>query len=178
MKKLILSLSLLFVAVGFQAQEIQWLTMDEALEAQQKQPKKIVMDVYTSWCGPCKMMDKNTFSNKNVAQYINEHFYPVKFNAEGEEIVHFQDYTFTNPKYVESKKGRNARHQFTTAMQIQGYPSLVFFDESGNILTPLPGYVTPRQIEVYLKMFAQDDFKDITSAEEWKDYERQFENKF
>ena len=38
----------------FQAQEIKWMTMNEALAAQKKVPKKIFMDVYTTWCGPCK----------------------------------------------------------------------------------------------------------------------------
>ena len=41
------------------------------------------MDIYTDWCGPCKLMDKNTFQNPDVAQYLNNNFYAVKFNAEG-----------------------------------------------------------------------------------------------
>ena len=41
------------------------------------------MDMYTVWCGPCKMLDKNTFHNKDVADYINKYYYAVKFNAEG-----------------------------------------------------------------------------------------------
>ncbi|MGB2404834.1 MAG: thioredoxin family protein, partial [Flavobacteriaceae bacterium] len=71
---------ILFVFLGFglQAQEINWLTLPEALEAQKAEPKKIFMDVYTIWCGPCKLLDRNTFSNKDVIRYINTHFYAVK----------------------------------------------------------------------------------------------------
>ena len=39
------------------------MTLDEARAAQKKEPKKIFMDVYTDWCGPCKLLDKNTFQN-------------------------------------------------------------------------------------------------------------------
>lgn len=49
MKKLFL-LFLALIAIGVQAQEIKWMTIDEALEAQKKKPKKIVVDFYTDWC--------------------------------------------------------------------------------------------------------------------------------
>jgi thiol:disulfide interchange protein len=42
------------------AQEIKWVSLEKAVELQKKQPKKIIMDMYTAWCGPCKMLDKNT----------------------------------------------------------------------------------------------------------------------
>ena len=65
------------------------MTLDEARAAQKKEPKKIFMDVYTNWCGPCKLLDKNTFQNPDVSRYISEHFYAVKFNAEGTEEIAF-----------------------------------------------------------------------------------------
>ena len=84
MKKITLSL-ILVIAMTFSAiaQQINWVTLEEAVALQKKEPKKIMMDVYTNWCGPCKMFDKNTFQNKDVADYVNEHYYAVKFNAEG-----------------------------------------------------------------------------------------------
>ena len=69
------------------AQSIQWMTLAEAIEAQKENPKKIIIDVYTDWCGPCKLMDKNTFQNRDVAAYISKHYYAVKFNAEGNESI-------------------------------------------------------------------------------------------
>ena len=76
---------LFFVNITF-SQEVNWISMDKAQELQ-KVPKNIMMDVYTDWCGPCKLMDKNTFQNPDVANFLNENFYAVKFNAE--EIPHF-----------------------------------------------------------------------------------------
>ena len=57
MKKYLVGLIVLF-GIVVQAQEIQWMTLAEALEAQKTVPKKIFMDVYTKWCGPCKLLDK------------------------------------------------------------------------------------------------------------------------
>ena len=56
-------------------------------------PKKIFIDAYTVWCAPCKMLDKNTFANKDVANYINKNYYAVKFNAEGNETIKFDGKT-------------------------------------------------------------------------------------
>jgi len=60
---------------------INWMSLEEAVEAQAKQPKKIMMDVFTQWCGPCKMMMANTFTSEDVIAYINKHYYAVKFDA-------------------------------------------------------------------------------------------------
>ena len=107
--------------------------MNEALEAQKEVPKKILMDVYTSWCGPCKLLDKNTFGNKDVIKYVNKNYYPVKFNAEGTESVTYQDFTYTNPNYQEGRKGRNSQHLLAHALKITGYPTIVFFKENGDL---------------------------------------------
>ena len=66
------------------------MTMDEALAAQKIKAQKIIVDVYTSWCGPCKLLDKNTFGNAEISSFINQNYYPVKFNAEGREGGEFQ----------------------------------------------------------------------------------------
>ena len=88
---LILILSLVCISIDAKAQEINWLTLDEALALQKKSPRKIMMDVYTNWCGPCKMLDKNTFKNKDVIDYVNKYYYAVKFNGEGNEVVTLSD---------------------------------------------------------------------------------------
>ena len=178
MKKITTIFILLFSVTLVQAQEVKWMSMNEALKAQKKHPKKILMDAYTPWCGPCKMMEKNTFSNENVAEFINENYYAVKFNAEGTEEVTYQDEKFGNPYYDANKSGRNSQHEFAAALNITGYPSMIFFDEEGQVIAPLVGYRTPSQLEIFLKMFANDDYKELTTQEAWDKYQQNFKGSF
>ncbi|WP_300440342.1 thioredoxin fold domain-containing protein [Christiangramia sp.] len=178
MKKIFLFILFAFSISAIQAQEIKWMSMNEALKAQKENPKKIFVDAYTTWCGPCKLLDKNTFGNKDVAEYINKHYYAVKFNAEGNEIINFKDKVFKNPNYDPERKGRNAVHQFALAMGVNAYPTMVFFDETGAFLSPVKGYLTPEKLEIFLKVFATDDYKKVKSDEEWKKYQEEFEGTF
>jgi len=171
-------LFLLLSPIVFHAQEINWMTMDEALAAQKKNPKKIFMDVYTSWCGPCKLLDKNTFTNKDVINYLNKNYYSVKFNAEGNEQINYKGRLFQNPGYQPNRKGRNATHEFTRALKVTGYPSLAYFDEQGNFIQAVAGYRTPQQLEIFLKMMATDDYKKLTTSEAWNEYQKNFKGTF
>jgi len=179
MKKFIL---LFFVlSVGSQtliAQKIQWMSFAEALEAQKKEPKKIFMDVYTDWCGPCKLLDKNTFQNPDVSRYISTHYYAVKFNAEGQEQIDFFDQTFINPNFDPNRKGRNATHQFTRFLGVKGYPTVVFFSEQGDPIMPVVGYQKPQQLELYLKMIKQGDYQVFSKPEDFENYRKAFRPKF
>lgn len=124
------------------------------------------------------MLDKNTFSNKNVIKYINDNYYAVKFNAEGNETVEYQDFTYTNPNYVPGRKGRNSQHLFAHALKVRAYPSLVFFEEDGTLIQAVAGYKTPQQLEIFLTMIATDDYKKLTTKELWEDYRDSFKNTF
>lgn len=177
MKKIVLVLFSLISAI-VSAQEIQWMSMQQALEAQKENPKKIFMDVYTNWCGPCKLLDKKTFHNSDVVSYVNEHFYAVKFNAEGNETFVYQGHTFSNPGYKEGARGRNSRHIFANSLRVSGYPSMVFFDEKSNIIFPITGYHTPKDLEVYLKVVGSDDYKTITSQNQFIKYQKAFKGTF
>ncbi|MFD1163654.1 MULTISPECIES: thioredoxin family protein [Hwangdonia] len=175
---LILLLAVLTSASGF-AQKINWVTFQEALELQKKSPKKIMMDVYTNWCGPCKLLDRNTFQNKEVADYVNAHYYAVKFNGEGNESVNYKEKTFSNPRYNPANANRrNTPHELAGYFQVSAYPTIVFIDEKGELIFPLRGYQTPAQLELYLKMFKEDDHKTIKTQEEFNAYYKAFKSEF
>jgi thioredoxin-related protein len=178
--KVVQVIALVFVVLvsNMSHAQIDWMTMDQALAAQKLEPKKIFMDVYTDWCGPCKLLDKKTFSNKKVIRYINQHYYAVKFNGEGTESVTYNNFTYTNPNYQPERKGRNAQHFFADALKITAYPSLVFFNETGGVIQALPGYKSPQDLEIFLKMIATDDFKALTKEKAWETYRNNFKGKF
>lgn len=172
----VLTLSVVFNGI---AQDINWLTFEEALALQKKKPKKIMMDVYTNWCGPCKMLDKNTFQNPDVAKYVNDHYYAVKFDAEGNEVISYKNNSFTNKGYKpEMANRRNSVHDLTRALQVSAYPTIVFFDEEANVITPVKGYQNPQQLELYLKMFLKDKHKEMKTQEDFNVFYSSFKPEF
>lgn len=143
---------------------IRWMTIEEAQAAAKKAPRPLFIDVYTTWCGPCRMLDARTFSDPRVAEYINSRYYPVKFNAESGEPVTFKGQTYTNPDFNPAMVGtRNGTHQLTFAIaNVQGriaYPTMVYMDSDLNVLAPVQGLMDPPQIEPVLHYFGEGHYK-------------------
>ena len=161
------------LATFAQGASINWLTVDELEAAQAREPRKVMIDVYTKWCGPCKMMMRNTFTNPDVISYLNENFYAVKFDAEGPDPVEFKGQTYGNPTYVPNKPGRNGVHELSRAFQVRAYPTLVYLDEELEMIAPISGYKTPQQLELYLRFF-DDAWARGTTQEEWDNFQQSF----
>ena len=161
------------------AQEVNWISIEKAQELQKTNPKNIIMDIYTDWCGPCKLMDKNTFTNPDLASYVNQNYYAVKFNAEGNEKISFYGNIFQNLNYDESKKSRrNSTHQFTQFLGVKGYPATIFLSEEGDLITPVIGYLNVHQMELYLKMIKQGDYQVFSTPKDFENYKKYFKPKF
>ncbi|SHK07259.1 thioredoxin family protein [Epilithonimonas mollis] len=175
MKKLIPIL--FFLTAGFWGTaQVRWMTMSQALAAQKKEPRKILIDFYADWCAPCKDMEKNTFNHPEISKIINEKFYAVKFESDGNEIVTFAGHTFTNPDY-KAKKGKNPLHQFSRYMNINIIPTMVFLDEKTDPITSLSGALKAKEVEPYFSMIATDEYKNIKSRKEWESYQKKFRSR-
>lgn len=178
MKK-ILSL-VLFIPFVLSAQvetnEINWITWNEVEAKMAKEPRKVMVDVYTKWCGPCKIMNKTTFHDPEVVKYINDNFYAIKFNAEGPETVSFRGTDYKNEAYDPNKTGRNGTHDLTRAIApVNGriaYPTLVYLDEDFKLLTGVQGLQKPEQLIPILGFFAEDAYKEM----DWQQYTEQRQN--
>lgn len=139
--------------------EVKWYSFEEAVELNKTKPKKIFIDVYTDWCSWCKVMDQKTFSHPEIASYLNQYFYPVKFNAESKAPITFQGIVFEN-----SGQGRRSPHELAAAL-LQGkmsYPSVAYLDEENRLLTSVPGYYPPDKMEPILKFFGGNHYKTTT----------------
>ena len=136
------------------AQQINWLSIDK-LPANSDKP--YLVDFYTSWCGYCKKMDRQTFTNPIVVKIINKYYIPVKFDAEGNATFMWRGVKYTPTPTPPGS--RPSVHMFTKAMlgkQI-GFPSFGFFDRDQAPLTILQGYQTADDLIVILWYFASGD---------------------
>ncbi|MBN2669901.1 MAG: DUF255 domain-containing protein [Bacteroidales bacterium] len=151
---------------------VEWMTLTEALEKQKEVPKKIFIDIYTEWCGWCKVMSKNTFSHPQIASYINQYFYPVRFDAETTDTLEYLGKTYVN----KNAGGRRATHElgYILTNNRPSYPTISYLDEKGQLIQALPGYMDVKKIEPYLVYFNENAFKSAP----FETFKTNFENTF
>ena len=150
---------------------VVWLSFEEAVEKSKSEKRMIFIDVYTDWCGWCKKMDATTFNEEKVAEYLNEYFYAVKFNAEQKEDIVFKDHTF---KYV--AQGRRGYHELAASL-LQGklsYPTVVFLDEDFNMIQPLPGYRDAKSFHPILEFFGKSKYKEM----DWTAFQTSYQSPY
>ena len=131
-----------------QGQEsIQWMKFEEALAANAKNPKMILVDVYTDWCGWCKKMDKDTFTDPRVIAHFKKNFYAVKLNAEDTK----RRFPFMGKTFSEA--------EMAAAMRVNSYPNFVVIEPGLQNLAQLPGYREPEAFLAGLAELIEKAFK-------------------
>jgi thioredoxin-related protein len=143
-----------------QQQSIEWITIDQLAAKQAKEPRKVMVDLYTDWCGWCKKMDSGTFADANVSKYLGEKFYAVKFNAESPGKVTFKGKTYE----FEAMGNRGANGLAVELGSFNGrlgYPTIVILDESLNKLETNPGYKDAASLLSLIKYYGDDHYKTL-----------------
>ncbi len=143
---------------------ISWLTVDEAAAKLQQEPKPVLIDLYTTWCGWCKQMDKKTYANKRVAEYLSDKFYTVKMDAETHNTVNWQGKSYAfDPQYrcnLFAVYLSHGRLEFpTTIIIVPGYEPQA-----------IPGYMEPKEIEMLVKFFGEGAYR----SKSFDEYQRSF----
>ncbi|WP_025763917.1 thioredoxin family protein [Dyadobacter tibetensis] len=105
---------------GIQFRKDKWVT---ALQTAKQEKKLIFLDVYATWCGPCKKLKKYTFADAETGAYFNKNFINVSLDAEVNEGAVVSDF-----------------------YQINAYPTLLFIDGEGNLIKKSTGYLNSGEL--------------------------------
>lgn len=132
----VLTCFMLFFA-GSSSSPVNWKTSyGDGLTSSGKDGKNLFLMFYTNWCGYCRKMDKETFSNQNVADLINQNFTPVRINCDKEEKT-------------------------CATYSVNGYPTIAFADSKGKLLRMAPGFLPPDRMLPVLKYMDSGAYKDM-----------------
>ena len=149
---------------------IQWITLSELEQKIKKEPRKVMFDLYTGWCGWCKRMDKDTFQHPDVANYINQNFYAVKFDAETAETVNFNGAAY---EFVPGK--RRGTNMLATRLILGdqpsgrvGYPTIAFLDENLNRIDAYPGYKNAHNFDELAHFVKDEHYKKGTTLAQFQ----------
>lgn len=137
---------------GGEKSGLRWIKLEDALSEARKSNKKVLIDVYTDWCGWCKTMDRQTYSNSKVIALLNKRYVVVKLDAESKESIAYKGETYT-------------KAEFSAAFGITGYPSTIFLGADGEAITIYPGYADADRFSKVLSFIGEDHYTTKTFEE-------------
>ena len=132
---------------------IKWVSITEAERLSNEHPKKILIDIYTDWCGWCKRLDATTYKNPEIVKYINDNYYAVKLNAESKDKIMYggQEYSYDPARRINAVSSNFMSPQ-------GGYPTTTFLDEKKQVISMVPGYMAADMMSNVLRYFAENHY--------------------
>jgi len=118
--------------------KLPWLAFDAASELAAKQRKHMIVDIYTTWCGWCKVMDRQTYGDPQVSAYLTEHFVLAKVNGESSAKLHWKGKELTE-------------RQFAKEVGVSGYPATYFMKPDAELLGGVAGYIKTPDFMIYAR---------------------------
>ncbi len=131
-----------------------WISLEDAIQKAGNEDKKILIDVYTDWCGYCKQMERETYTNDRVQSAIDEHFFAVKINAESSEKVNYNGQEIS-------------MQDFAMNLGVTGFPTTIFLEDNGEPLGFQPGFIDAETLEKLLLFVGTEAYNDNISFDEF-----------
>jgi thioredoxin-related protein len=131
------------------ATELSWKSFDEGANLAKTEHKKVLVDVYTDWCTWCKKMDREVYTNEQVAKALKASYVVVKLNAESSKQLTYNGNSFTET-------------QLARAMGVTGYPTTLFLDSDAKPITKVAGFIPGKDFVNIVRFIGEDYYKTTT----------------
>lgn len=138
---------------GAQPDGPDWQSFDEAMTEVQTNDKLVLVDVYAPWCGYCRKMQKETYTDATVKTHLTDYFEVARLDGTNRDsLVTYQGQTL--------KPATLAQHFGAT-----GYPTTVFLEPSGDVLFQQPGFIAPEQFALMIEYVGSRAFEEQSFEE-------------
>lgn len=144
-QKLVISaLSILIVCSSFttieDSDKLSWYDIEEVQKLAKEKPKNVFIDFTAKWCGWCKVMDKKTFTDPAVMEYLNENYYAVKLDFDSP-----REFSYLGEKYTAKELAKENG--------ITGLPTMLVANSDFSRIEKIIGYQKPKPFINRLKEF-------------------------
>lgn len=149
-------LMLLPFVTSAQDQNVNPISLQQALELAPEEGKKILVDVFATWCPYCQRMHSEVYPSNGVQKAISDYFLWVKIDVEGKRKVNYHGEVMTEA-------------EFATALENQNVPTAYFLNSEGAIIGKQPGYLDQEIFVNLLNFVGSDAYLD----QSFQDYKNQ-----
>ena len=118
--------------------KLEWLAFDAAAARAKDQKKHLIVDIYTTWCGWCRVMEQQTYADSEVVAYLRENFVLAKVNGESSAKLRWLGKELTE-------------RQFARAVGVTGYPATYFMKPDAELLGGMGGFLRPPEFMIYAR---------------------------
>jgi len=132
--------------------EIAWNAFDDGLIQAAERDKQVFVSFTAKWCGYCRKMDREVFTDSRVIDMLNEHFVSVRVDGESKKELDVNGYKITEKNLAVREFG------------VRGYPTFWFLESDGSKIGPLGGYV-PTETMLEVLTYVQERRYDSTQTE-------------
>lgn len=152
----VLTVSVLFLLMSAGSISFAQLSFEDALAKAKSENKKLIVDIYTDWCGWCVKMDKDVYGNAEIKKIVEEKFIFVKLDAESKN-----KHTYSGKQYTEE--------ELAAGFEATGYPTTVFLEPDGKLIEfnydksrmkNIPGYFKAGEFKKILEFIRDEKYKD------------------
>jgi len=129
-------------------ESLKWTNITDGMKQASTAKKKMLVDVYTDWCGWCKKMEKDTYGDDCVKNYLAQNYVLIRLNAESDSKE-----TVGNEEVTQA--------DIASAFRVDGYPTTVFLTADGQRITSVPGYMKPAEFLQVLKYIGENYYEKM-----------------